>query len=341
MVDIPLVALQGQTPTVNGIGNAIAGAQAHEQIDATKLANAQASINLMGAGALGAMGGDINGQADPAKWAQLQTLMKAHGLDMSAYGPESAPVMARAAITAAQGLQQSQNDKQFQITLATLQNTMQQQAIQNKIAQDQLTLAQKNASPEHAAAVANADAIAKAQAAAKLSLPQTVATGNGMLDTLGQLLPQTDAKGNDVPNKGLDEQFATAGIGPVQIPYGQMTGAIPNTEKANFAATLAQVKGDAFLQAFNQLRGGGQISDVEGEKATQAYAQIATSTTKEAFIAHVKTFMGVVRAAVERAKAQAADPTQAATDAAASTMPSPPGAATGKTSQGFGWSLTP
>ncbi len=336
MVDIPLIALQGTQTPVNGAANYVAGAQAHEQIDASKLANANASIGLMGSVALGAMGGDINGQADPAKWAQGQALLKAHGLDMSAYGPEAAPIMARAAITATQGLAQAQNDRQFQITLATLQNTMAQQAKQNQIADDQLKLAQQNADPQHAAAVDKAKAMADAQSSAAINLPQTIASANDTLATLDQLLPSKDAKGNEVPNKGLDEQFATAGIGPVQIPYGQYTGAIHGTEKATFQATLDQVKSEGFLTAFKNLRGGGAISDVEGDKATKALAQLSTDTTKEAFMAHVKTFMDIVRAGVDRAKAMAADPAQASANAASGASPGG-----NKTATGVTWSLNP
>ncbi len=38
----------------------------------------------------------------------------------------------------------------------------------------------------------------------------------------------------------------------------------------DFNAMLDQVQGGAFLQAFESLKGGGQITQIEGEKATQA-----------------------------------------------------------------------
>lgn len=152
--------------------------------------------------------------------------------------------------------------------------------------------------------------LADAQGKAQVNLPSVVDNASQMLTTLDKLLPPVDAQGNPlldaqgnpVPNKGLDEQFMSF----LGIPVGQRTGAIPGTEKANFQAVIDQVKGGAFLQSFNQLRGGGQISNVEGDKATAALAQLSTDQSKEAFMASIKTFMGVVRDGLNRAKAQAA-----------------------------------
>ena len=45
---------------------------------------------------------------------------------------------------------------------------------------------------------------------------------------------------------------------------------IPGSEEANAQAVINKVKGAAFLQAFETLKGGGQITQIEGEKATAA-----------------------------------------------------------------------
>ena len=42
---------------------------------------------------------------------------------------------------------------------------------------------------------------------------------------------------------------------------------IPGSDHTRFGARVAQLEGQAFLQAFESLKGAGQISEIEGEKA--------------------------------------------------------------------------
>lgn len=128
MVDIPLVALQTQTPVVNGAANFIQGAAAKSDLDTQKLQQAQASIGMMGSIALGAMGGNINAPAaDPAKWQQGVNLLKAHGIDMSQYGPDFAPTLARASVGTLGQLQQATNQRDFELQLAQFANALKMQ----------------------------------------------------------------------------------------------------------------------------------------------------------------------------------------------------------------------
>lgn len=57
---------------------------------------------------------------------------------------------------------------------------------------------------------------------------------------------------------------------------GMVGGRTPDiSEDANrVAAKMAQVSGTAFLTAFQKLRGGGQITEVEGRKATEAISRL-------------------------------------------------------------------
>jgi hypothetical protein len=57
---------------------------------------------------------------------------------------------------------------------------------------------------------------------------------------------------------------------------------IPGTDAYNFGAVRDQLKGQAFLQAFASLKGGGQITEVEGTKAENAMARLNNAqSTKE------------------------------------------------------------
>lgn len=55
---------------------------------------------------------------------------------------------------------------------------------------------------------------------------------------------------------------------------------IPNTPEYDFMALLAQLDGTLFMQAYAGLKGGGQITEIEGEKATQQIANLAIGQGK-------------------------------------------------------------
>lgn len=62
---------------------------------------------------------------------------------------------------------------------------------------------------------------------------------------------------------GAKSRYGLASVGGV-IP------AIPGSDAANAQALINKVKGSAFLQAFESLKGAGQITEVEGNKGAQA-----------------------------------------------------------------------
>lgn len=49
---------------------------------------------------------------------------------------------------------------------------------------------------------------------------------------------------------------------------------VPGTDATDFRAVLDQIGGTAFLQAFESLKGGGAITEMEGKKATDAIARL-------------------------------------------------------------------
>lgn len=80
---------------------------------------------------------------------------------------------------------------------------------------------------------------------------------------------------------------------------------VPGTDAADFMAKFEQVGGKQFLQAFESLKGGGQITEIEGQKATQAIARMQRSQTEKEFDASVDEFKGIVEKAKKRARAAA------------------------------------
>lgn len=58
---------------------------------------------------------------------------------------------------------------------------------------------------------------------------------------------------------------------------------VPGTNPRDFQVVLDQIGGTAFLQAFESLKGGGQITEVEGKKATEAIARLNRAQSDEEF----------------------------------------------------------
>lgn len=79
---------------------------------------------------------------------------------------------------------------------------------------------------------------------------------------------------------------------------------IPGTQTYDFAQRVEQLQGRAFLQAFESLKGGGQITEVEGRKATQAIARLSTAQTETAFREALTELRDITTAAGERARAK-------------------------------------
>ena len=58
------------------------------------------------------------------------------------------------------------------------------------------------------------------------------------------------------------------------LGWGSVLPNIPNTDIPRIRGRLEQLKGKQFLQAFESLKGGGQITQIEGEKATNAMSRL-------------------------------------------------------------------
>lgn len=81
----------------------------------------------------------------------------------------------------------------------------------------------------------------------------------------------------------IDNVITHPGLpGVVGVP--NLEELVPGSDEANFKALLEQVEGGAFLQAVESLRGGGQISEIEGQKAAQAIIRAQKSQSEDEFV---------------------------------------------------------
>jgi hypothetical protein len=145
--------------------------------------------------------------------------------------------------------------------------------------------------PETRAAQTSAVETAKKDVAAVADYPKIKADADYTISLLDKI----------VSHPGLE--------GVVGMPSIAGATRIPGTNEADFRTLLDQVQGQQFLQAFENLKGGGVITEVEGTKATQAIARMNTAQTEAEFKKGAMEFRDVI----ERARIRAEERAKAAT----------------------------
>lgn len=95
---------------------------------------------------------------------------------------------------------------------------------------------------------------------------------------------------------------------------GKATQFVPGTEAAGFKALQDQITGKQFMQAYETLKGGGQITELEGQKATDALSRMKTSQSEEEYKKAADEFIEEIdrltSLAKQRATGQSVTPTQ-------------------------------
>nr|WP_315447166.1 hypothetical protein [uncultured Pseudomonas sp.] len=91
---------------------------------------------------------------------------------------------------------------------------------------------------------------------------------------------------------------------------------VPGTDATNFQVLMDQIGGAAFLQAFESLKGGGQITEVEGKKATDAIARLNRNQSGPEFEQSLKDLREVMAAGQARLGGTASQQAPAAQPAA-------------------------
>lgn len=139
----------------------------------------------------------------------------------------------------------------------------------------------------------------EAQAQAQIDLPRVVNNANNSIALIDQMVGSEDGSSKAHPGFG---QAVGMGIPGLRFVQG--------SPQANFQALLDQVKGGAFLEAFNSLKGGGQITEVEGKKATDAITRMSTAQSEAEFIKAAREYQNIIRLGVQRAQGKTGQPQQ-------------------------------
>lgn len=136
-----------------------------------------------------------------------------------------------------------------------------------------------------AAATASGRVTGEAAGQAQVDLPKALSTAQQVVSTIDKLSQ----------HKGLPYITGLASKAPI----------IPGTDQAAADALARQVEGQAFLQAFQTLKGGGTITEKEGEAATAAIARLARAQKTEDYQSALSELRGIANQGMERAKTSA------------------------------------
>lgn len=150
---------------------------------------------------------------------------------------------------------------------------------------------------EAAADTAYGTAEGKAGAEAKTNLPKVESQSQQILSTLDRL----------ENHPGFSASVGWQGnIPDWAVPAG--------TKMADFMSLLDQTRGQSFLQAFESLKGAGQITEMEGKKATDAINRLSRNLTEDEFkqaIGELREIVGNgMRSAQQKAGRNSSAPVQ-------------------------------
>jgi hypothetical protein len=156
-----------------------------------------------------------------------------------------------------------------------------------------------------AGAKAKGEAIAKGEVAAQQALPGIISKASSAVDLVDQMIGKQEVK--DASGKVI--QAATAphpgfqdAVGATWKPGFRF---VPGTNASDFQTMQDQLKGNAFLSAFESLKGGGSISEKEGDKATAAYLRAQLAQSEKEYVKAMREFQDIVRRGVETARSKA------------------------------------
>jgi hypothetical protein len=139
--------------------------------------------------------------------------------------------------------------------------------------------------PKNVAGAAADKKVGEGAGEAQVNLPTIESTSEAALKTVNQLRTH--------PGK----QYA--------IGFEGIVPPIAGTSQRDYIAILDQAKGQTFLQAYQSLRGGGAITEAEGQKAEVALGRLARTQTKEGYDAALNDLEEVIKRGVKVAREKA------------------------------------
>jgi hypothetical protein len=125
---------------------------------------------------------------------------------------------------------------------------------------------------------------------------EAVGTAEGALPGVSQMAQHIASQVEDLKN----DPYLPNMLGPVDSRLPNVTA-----DAARVQGKIDQLKGGAFLQARQMLKGGGAITDYEGQKAEAAWTRLQTAQRPEDFTAALDEFNYYVQQGLQKLQQQA------------------------------------
>jgi hypothetical protein len=180
------------------------------------------------------------------------------------------------------------------------QTTRRSQDIADRRERD-LTLAENQA-----AARARGKKLAENKVEAERALPGAIATAEQTLTLIDEMIGDArvskDGKKWEVPKGGRDPAEGFTDYVGLGFPGERF---LEGSDAASYERRQLQIEGKTFLEAFESLRGGGAITEVEGAKGQQAISRMNKAQSEVEYVKAARELQEVVRKGVERARTKA------------------------------------
>ena len=174
------------------------------------------------------------------------------------------------------------------------------------------TLAQEQA--KEAAAAAAAPAAAERER--NLAFSKERGTADAKFMESAPTVVEASNEGRKILNQMIGDAYVTK-QGKIAVPKGgrsphagfeSVVGLgfpgmrfVPGSQSADFDKKFKQVLGKSFLKAFNDLRGGGSITEIEGVKATEAITRLSRFSSEVEFIRAARELEDILAKGEQRA----------------------------------------
>lgn len=133
-----------------------------------------------------------------------------------------------------------------------------------------------------------------------VDVADAVAQAQRGLSAIDQMIGSEDGKTKEHP--GFRSAVGAKGASSL---FGMREKPIAGSDAADFMSLYDQVTGQAFLEAFSTLKGGGTITEQEGAKAQAAITRMQTSQSEDEFKKAALEFRQVIRDGLARSQRKA------------------------------------
>lgn len=148
-------------------------------------------------------------------------------------------------------------------------------------------------------------ALGKNRATAEAALPnalQTAEEGIRLIDEMVGKPEIKDASGKVIQKATKPHPGFSSYVGATLTPGMRF---MEGSDTASYEVRQKQIEGKAFLEAFQALKGGGSITEKEGEKGTQAIMRMNKASNEREYIAAARELQGILRTGMDRSRAKA------------------------------------